>query len=438
MNVSLLSFNETDKYFSTLLQRLNDNAIKDNFIPSLVLTISMIMIGIPGNVLIIVVYMKRWKKSTSRIFILALAFNDLFNCLFTMPVEIYFISNIYKTDLPYLCKISRFFTFWTNDGSSLILMGIAVDRLQRICHPFKLQLSISTVKKIVIVSMVASLMVAWPSLFIYGTTNMQIPVDRNKSVNAKLCLYAERPSVRLDHSVFVFFIMAGNSVLDVFFLVVYGIILYYVKNSDRELRKMSKANLYSGKEFRKTSDELPANQNGFKTVSKEKSKLAVDFRKMSLVEMSSRNDTRKLSSQESSSKPIKRFFSEECLTVAARRKLFAQSRQKLSSVSSISGSRRTLSLGNDHFRKAKTTMMLFSVTVLFIISFVPYTALMTIRNFDSEYYNRLSASGKSIYQFFIRSYFLSNALNPLIYGYISEHFRTECKSVLKNMLCLRS
>lgn len=188
MNVSLLSFNETDKYFATLLQRFNDNAIKDNFIPSLVLTISMIMIGIPGNVLIIVVYMKRWKKSTSRIFILALAFNDLFNCLFTMPVEIYFISNIYKTDLPYLCKISRFFTFWTNDGSSLILMGIAVDRLQRICHPFKLQLSISTVKKIVIVSMVASLMVAWPSLFIYGTTNMQIPVDRNKSVNAKLCL----------------------------------------------------------------------------------------------------------------------------------------------------------------------------------------------------------------------------------------------------------
>lgn len=438
MNVSLLSFNETDRYFSTLLQQFNDNAIKDNFIPSLVLTISMIIIGIPGNVLIIVVYMKRWKKSTSRIFILALAFNDLFNCLFTMPVEIYFIFNIYMTDKPYLCKISRFFTFWTNDGSSLILMGIAVDRLQRICHPFKLQLSISTVKKIVIVSMVASLIVAWPSLFIYGTTNMQIPVDRNKSVNAKICLYAEKPSVRLDHTVFVFFIMVGNSVLDVFFLVVYGIILYHVKNSGRELRKMSKANLYSGNEFCKTSEELPANQNGFKTALKENSKLGVNFRKMSLVEMSSRNDTRKFSSQESSSKPIKRFFSEECLTAAARRKLFAQSRQKLPSLSSISGSRRTLSLGTDHFRKAKTTMMLFSVTVLFIISFVPYTVLMTIRNFDSEYYDRLSASEKSIYQFFIRSYFLSNALNPLIYGYISEHFRTECKSVLKNMLCLRS
>lgn len=438
MNASLVNSNETARDFSTILQQLNDNAVSENFIPSLVLTISMIMIGIPGNVLIIVVYMKRWKKSTSRIFILALAFNDLFNCLFTMPVEIYFIFNIYTTDKPYLCKISRFFTFWTNDGSSLILMGIAVDRLQRICHPFKLQLSISIVKKFVIASMVASLVVAWPSLFIYGITNLQIPVNANQSINAKVCLYADKPSVRLDHMVFVFFIMVGNSVLDVFFLVVYGIILYHVKNSGKELRKMSKANLYSGNEFRKTSKELPAHQNGFKKAFKENSKLAVSFRKMSLVEVSSRNDTGNFSGQESSSQPIKRFFSEECLTAAARRKLFTQSRQKLSSFSSSGCSHRTLYLGSDHFRRAKTTMMLFSVTVLFIISFVPYTVLMTIRNFDSEYYNRLSASEKSIYQFFIRSYFLSNALNPLIYGYISEHFRTECKSVLKNVLCLRS
>lgn len=65
----------------------------------------MIMIGILGNVFIIVVYMKRWKKFISRIFIFVFVFNDLFNCLFIMLVEIYFILNIYKMDLLYLCKI---------------------------------------------------------------------------------------------------------------------------------------------------------------------------------------------------------------------------------------------------------------------------------------------------------------------------------------------
>lgn len=84
-------------------------------------------------------------------------------------------------------------------------------------------------------------------------------MDWNKSVNVKLCLYVEIFSVWLDYFVFVFFIMVGNFVLDVFFFVVYGIILYYVKNFDREFRKMLKVNLYLGKEFCKMFDELFVN-----------------------------------------------------------------------------------------------------------------------------------------------------------------------------------
>lgn len=84
-------------------------------------------------------------------------------------------------------------------------------------------------------------------------------MDWNKSVNVKLCLYVEIFSVWLDYFVFVFFIMVGNFVLDVFFFVVYGIILYYVKNFGREFWKMLKVNLYLGKEFCKMFDELFVN-----------------------------------------------------------------------------------------------------------------------------------------------------------------------------------
>lgn len=436
MNVSDVSLNETLQDNSHLLQRLNDNTVQLNFIPSLILTISMIIIGVPGNILIIVVYMKRWRKSTCRIFILALAFNDLFNCLFTMPLELYFILNVYQTDLPYLCKISRFMTFWTNDGSSLILMGIAVDRLQRICRPFRLQLSISTAKKIVAASMFVSLLVAWPALLIYGISSIRLPISENNMIYAKLCLYADNPGVKLDPTVFVFFIMAGNSVLDVFFLVVYGIILYNVKNSGKELRKLSRVDLYLGNGTRKTSKANSEDQNGSYKTNKLRSVSNTEFRKRSLAETIT-DDQYNSSRNHVNQGPIKRFHSEQCLTAEAKRKLFAQSRQKLHSFSSGRGSRRHIYQSRDHHRKAKTTIMLFSVTVLFMVSFVPYTVLMTIRNFDSGYYNRLSDLEKAIYQFFIRSYFLSNALNPLIYGYISEHFRTESKSVLKTLLRIK-
>ncbi|XP_048729625.1 uncharacterized protein LOC125646984 [Ostrea edulis] len=417
MNASSLSSNVTMEILDdpNLLQIINDDAVRQHLIPSVVLTVSMILLGIPGNILIIAVYMKRWKKSTSRIFILALAFNDLFNCLFTMPLELYYIFNVYQTDDSYLCKVSRCLTFWTNDGSSLILMGIAFDRLQRICKPFKVQMSISKAKRIVGVSMVASLLVAWPSLFIYGTANVLLPVDENKGIYAKMCLYSDRPRVRLDPRVFVFFIMVGNSVLDVFFLVVYGIILYHVKNSDKELRKLSKMDLYSSDGCRKMSE--------------------VDFSAQPSTEVSANKEIRKLSKEEPNLSRMKQVFSGAPLTTTVKRKLFSQSRQKRTSYSSSTESRRTIFASRDNRGKTKTTIMLFLVTILFIVSFGPYTVLMTIRIFDAGYYSRLSDFGKATYHFFIRSYFLSNALNPLIYGFMSEHFRTECKSVLRNIVC---
>ncbi|XP_061181498.1 cholecystokinin receptor type A-like [Saccostrea echinata] len=420
MNDSLLSANKTQRIIDdpVLLQIGNDIAVQDYLIPSLILTVLMIIIGIPGNILIIAVYMKRWRKSTSRIFILALAFNDLFNCLFTMPVELYYILNILQTDDSNLCKTSRFLTFWTNDGSSLILMGIAFDRLQRICKPFKIQLSISTAKKIVAVSMLASLAVAWPSLLIYGTAKVPVTVGENK-IYAKMCLYSD--NIRIDPTVFVFFIMTGNSVLDVFFLVVYGIILYHVKNAGKELRKMSRANLYSDSGCRKMSLTDGSNHNCSHNVTS--------------VEKTSNKEIQKTSKGEIKPSTNRRSSPEEPLTAATKRKLFSEGRQNHLSYTCYGESRRTIFSTQDNYRKRKTTIMLFAVTLLFIISFVPYTVLMTIRNFDSEFYSRLSDSEKTAYHFFIRSFFLSNALNPLIYGFVSEHFRSECKSVLKNIMC---
>ncbi|XP_062576403.1 cholecystokinin receptor type A-like [Saccostrea cucullata] len=420
MNDSLIFANKTSRILDDpeLLQIANDIAVRKHLIPSLILTVLMIIIGIPGNILIIAVYMKRWRKSTSRIFILALAFNDLFNCLFTMPVELYYIINILQTDDSNLCKTSRFLTFWTNDGSSLILMGIAFDRLQRICKPFKIQLSRSTAKKIVAVSMLASLAVAWPSLLIYGTANVPITVGEYK-MYAKMCLYSD--NIRIDPTVFVFFIMAGNSVLDVFFLVVYGIILYHVKNAGKELRKMSRANLYPDGVSRKMSMTVATNQNGSHDVT--------------LVEETSNKEIKKSSKGEIKAPTKRRSSPEEPLTAATKRKLFTEGRQSHLSCTCYGESRRTIFSSQENYRKRKTTIMLFAVTLLFIISFVPYTVLMTIRNFDSEFFNHLSDSEKTAYHFFIRSFFLSNALNPLIYGFVSEHFRTECKSVLKNIMC---
>lgn len=232
--------------------------------------------------------------------------------------------------------------------------------------------------------------------------------------------------------------MIKNSILNIFFLIIYKIILYHIKNSNKKLQKISKTNLYSKNKFHKTSNKLPTNQNNFKTISKKKNKLTINFHKISLIKINSKNNTKKLPNQKSNSKPIKHFFSKKYLTITTKKKLFTQNHQKLSNISNINKNHKTLSLNNNHFQKTKTTIILFSITILFIISFIPYTTLITIQNFNSKYYNQLSTSKKSIYQFFIHSYFLSNTLNPLIYKYINKHFKTKYKNILKNILYLHS
>lgn len=74
----------------------------------------------------------------------------------------------------------------------------------------------------------------------------------------------------------------------------------------------------------------------------------------------------------------------------------------------------------------RTNLTVFLVTLLFILSYIPCLSLQVARTII-KYEISMSPLTELFYCIGMRSYFLSNSLNPLIYGYCNRQFGDEFK-----------
>ncbi|KAL4217765.1 hypothetical protein ACF0H5_022504 [Mactra antiquata] len=81
-------------------------------------------------------------------------------------------------------------------------------------------------------------------------------------------------------------------------------------------------------------------------------------------------------------------------------------------------------------RARKTALLMFVITVAFVISFLPHLILMILRQVKSNFVENLSEDNIAVYKFFLRSYFLNCAINPIIYSVCDSRFRACCKSLV--------
>jgi hypothetical protein len=80
-------------------------------------------------------------------------------------------------------------------------------------------------------------------------------------------------------------------------------------------------------------------------------------------------------------------------------------------------------------RTKQVTLMLFIITVVFILSFIPHLVLMVINAMNSMFVKDMSPVGIAFYNIFLRSFVINNMANPIIYGFCDKKFRTECSDL---------
>ncbi|GAB1609260.1 C3a anaphylatoxin chemotactic receptor-like [Argonauta hians] len=168
----LLHPNDTHIY---TLEELN--AKKARFAVPSTITMSFLMVfGIIGNSLVLYVYSRKFKSTSTNSFILALSTFDLLNCLIGMPTE------IADDQLPLMfnwelgCKVLRFTSFFSTGASCLTLVIIAMDRYQRVCLG-KEQIRSGWAKMMIVLTATMSAIIVSPIIELAGidTESTDVP-----------------------------------------------------------------------------------------------------------------------------------------------------------------------------------------------------------------------------------------------------------------------
>lgn len=94
------------------------------------------IVGVAGNALVLYVFAQKKDRMTSTLFILGLAFVDFMTCLVVIPYTIYMEFVNFSIQYDVLCKVYQFLITSNIPFSALIMVAIAIDRYFCICHPF--------------------------------------------------------------------------------------------------------------------------------------------------------------------------------------------------------------------------------------------------------------------------------------------------------------
>lgn len=107
------------------------------------------VLGTVGNALVIYVFGRRKEKLTSTVFILTLAGTDFITCLVIVPFTLVMEAIDFRIQYDFPCKVYKFLITSNVPFSAFIMVAIAVDRYLCICHPFLHAMNIFRAKVII-------------------------------------------------------------------------------------------------------------------------------------------------------------------------------------------------------------------------------------------------------------------------------------------------
>ena len=143
----------------------NVSILEPHHITDIIFGILIIILGIPGNILIIWVYSAKKLRGSASTFIIALAVSDLIVCIIH-PLIIFRnmpLGDEVADKNEFLCRFPPTLTFFLGLTSTFITSAIAIDRYFAVCKPLK---RIMTSKRVVVLCWLLPVPIALPRAFV--------------------------------------------------------------------------------------------------------------------------------------------------------------------------------------------------------------------------------------------------------------------------------
>ncbi|KAH3859240.1 hypothetical protein DPMN_101956 [Dreissena polymorpha] len=393
------------------------------------------LVGIIGNVLILIIYGRRRDGGNFRCFVLMMATIDLTSCITISPGEIYILLNWYDNPYIWICKAKTFFNVFTSWGSAWILFLLAIDRYRKICRPLRWQITTTLAMKLCILALVISAAVAsWVAL-VWGKYTYEQTVDIIVSVNVSVCdkTYLAHRFAGMFSIGFVFIFPVGISLLVLLCLnSITSITLFRQRN---KFKKPAKAQDVQSelKTVRKDVSEIASVSGGTQPTS------LPDFSNEVPVSLP-KNAVGRTSQNESQICCIENINvsskdQEQTLSHFSNgRKSYATDVQRTSDTrtsNSIALSATTVREERFQRMKQKTIIMLV-LTVTFVVTMFLYVVLISFKTVNVL--NEMPDEEKVLFFFFLRLYFLNTIVNPFVYGIMDERFRNDILDILNKLV----
>ncbi|WAR18052.1 OPSD-like protein [Mya arenaria] len=432
------------------IQELNDS-LAELHVPTIAFIALLMVLGVLGNILVLYVYTRKYHPSTYRCFILWLGWIDLVACTVGMPLLIVSMLFPYMFPSEAACKTLRFLHVFFVVASAFIVITIAIERHRRICNPFSPEMSTRKIKIMCAVASILGCIVALPAIFVYGGTVVETGVN---NINGTECFI----DPRMKDSSFPKAYFALQLLLSVSCMVVMGIFYFRIGRTIMAHHKFIRENTYNARgplsgtdQKRKTKESFAEpdsdielvndtnrdtdKQNGATNGNAPNSRENSPAR-YSLDNFDSKKDPygellRKVvkdNSRSNSPKSDQQTPESGESTPQSQRKNRGNNRLATPRRESITNRGPSL-------RTKQVTLMLFIITVVFVLSFIPHLILMVTISFKSDFLMDMSPIGVAVYNIFLRSFVINNMANPIIYGFCDKKFRSECSAVCLSFFC---
>lgn len=335
--------------------------------PVAIVIVMYMILGIFGNILVIIYYGFKLKPNSCFMFIVAMAICDFIVCSVSMPLEIVDILDFNNFPNVIACKILRFVNFAATIASNLFLLSISIDRYKKLCRPFCKQISLKSTRIIIISIFLVVPLLSSPSIVFYDVIDENLTLyDKSGSKGEIISRDCKVQDIYRRYALINQIVLFFGSIINSFIIW----ILYF--RVIKEMVKMKK------------------------------------FRDNSKVKLSVISHTFARSLNQSQTADIDSYLnnSEEEIDKSSTRQKYEKQ----------------LPQTRNNTHKRMFTLISLSITVAFIISYLPFTILM-IWQLISDYHSQLTGPQLAVYEIFLRSWLISSCVNPIIYGFYNHNFR---------------
>ena len=396
MTLSYTNYSVTDNtimsYSNKTLQEYNDEEANRRLIPVIYLGLLM-LIGIPGNLIVLIVYPSRFPKTTHRMFITGLAVADILVCVVTLPFEITEMRLQYTFYNSWCCKFFRACNTLFALSSIFILMGLSGDRFRRVCTPLKVQMTSRHATIYIMFCVVLAVIFSWPNFFISGIRL----VNLGNNVTGYDCSLSDQFAKTKYPTLY------GGTLFLVFIICMISLIVLYSLIGRQIVKHFQFKRRFSRSSTSKSTSSTPVSNDSRKLMSTNKAEQ--EYNNEVFID----------------NKPKE---TQEMLTRKSHRKSSKHHSTKRQSVKEDAGSK-------------KLTKIALAISLAFILSYLPHLTISLLTALKGKFLLPPGPVVSAVLPIVTRSFAINNVVNPIIYGLMDKRFRDNCKLMFKNALCFK-